>query len=51
MTTSGSTVGAVLIHGIVTTTGAGNLTISHLKVTSGTSTVNIGSFLKVTRIA
>ena len=50
-TTSASTVGGVLIKGVVTTTGVGNLTISHLKVTSGTSTVFIGSFLKVTRIA
>lgn len=43
--------GQIHIHGrIVTTTNAGNLTIKTLKVTSGTSTVLIGSFLKVTRI-
>ena len=51
MTTSASTVGSVVIRGIITTTGSGNFTISHLKVTSGTSTVKIGSYLKVTRIA
>lgn len=40
--------GNINIHGRVTTgANAGNLTIQHLKVTSGTSTVYIGSFLKV----
>lgn len=44
--------GAVLIRGILTTgSNAGNLTIQHLKVTSGTSTVYINSFLKVTKIS
>lgn len=43
--------GGILIKGRVTTgANAGNLTIQHLKLTSGTSTVFIGSFLKVTRI-
>lgn len=43
--------GGVLIKGRVTTgANAGNFTVSHLKLTSGTSTVFIGSFLKVTRI-
>jgi hypothetical protein len=43
--------GQILIKGlIVTTANAGNLTIQHLKVTSGTSTVKIGSFLKAVRI-
>lgn len=43
--------GGILIKGIITTgANAGNLTIQHLKVTSGTSTVRINSFLKVTRI-
>lgn len=43
--------GAVLIRGILTTgSNAGNLTIQHLKVTSGTSTVYINSFLKVMKI-
>lgn len=43
--------GGVVIKGRVTTgANAGNLTVSHLKLTSGTSTVFIGSFLKVTRI-
>jgi hypothetical protein len=51
LTTSAQS-GVILIKGIIiTTTNAGNLTISHLKVTSGTSTVFIGSFLKVTRIS
>lgn len=43
--------GGVVIKGRVTTgANAGNFTISHLKLTSGTSTVFIGSFLRVTRI-
>lgn len=50
LTTSAQT-GGVVIKGIITTgANAGNLTIKHLKVTSGTSTVFINSFLKVTRI-
>lgn len=44
--------GGILIKGILTTgANAGNLTIQHLKVTSGTSTVFIHSFLRVRRIA
>ena len=51
LTTSAQS-GQVLIKGLVfTTTNAGNLTIQHLKFTSGTSTVKVGSFLKVVRIA
>ncbi len=43
--------GVVLIKGIVWTgANAGNLTIQHKKFVSGTSTVYIGSFLKVTKI-
>lgn len=43
--------GGVVIKGIVTTgANAGNFTISHLKLTSGTSTVFINSYLKATRI-
>ena len=42
----------VLIKGIVTVGGnAGNLTVQHLKVTSGTSTIRINSFLRAKRIA
>lgn len=44
--------GGIIIKGRVTTgANAGNLTIQHLKLTSGTSTIFIGSFLKVTRIS
>jgi hypothetical protein len=51
LTTSAQT-GGILIKGIITTgANAGNLTIQHLKVTSGTSTVFINSYLKVTRIS
>lgn len=50
LTTSGQT-GGIRITGRVTTgANAGNLVVRHLKVTSGTSTIFIGSFLKVTRI-
>lgn len=43
--------GGVNIRGVLATgANAGNLTIQHLKITSGTSTVFINSFLKVTRI-
>lgn len=50
--TTGNGTGGILIKGILTVgANAGNLTIQHLKVTSGTSTVLIGSFLKVTRIS
>lgn len=51
LTTSAQS-GAVLLKGVlVTGVNTGNLTIQHLKVTSGTSTVFINSFLKATRIA
>ena len=51
LATSGQT-GGITIKGIVTTgANAGNLTISHLKLTSGTSTVMINSFLKTIRIS
>jgi hypothetical protein len=51
LTTSAQT-GGILIKGTITTgANAGNLTIQHLKVTSGTSTVFINSYLKVTRIS
>jgi hypothetical protein len=50
MATSGQS-GAVRIQGsIITGANAGDLTIQHRKVTSGTSTVFINSFLKVTKI-
>ena len=43
--------GIIIIEGVVTTgSSAGNLTVQHLKVTSGTATVYINSFLKVTKI-
>jgi hypothetical protein len=43
--------GGIKIQGIITTsTNAGNLTIQHLKATSGISTVFKNSYLKVTRI-
>lgn len=44
-------VGGIIIKGIiVTTTNAGNFTVKHLKLSSGTSTVFINSYLKTTRI-
>lgn len=50
LTTSAQT-GGILIKATVTVgANAGNLTAQHLKVTSGTSTVFIGSTMKVTRI-
>ena len=43
--------GGIIIKGIVTTgANAGNLTIQHLKVVSGTSTVYINSYLRVIKI-
>lgn len=43
--------GGMVIKGIITTgANAGNFTVSHLKLTSGTSTVFINSFLKCIRI-
>lgn len=51
LTTSGQS-GAIKINGIITTgANAGNLSVKHLKVTSGTSTVFINSILKVSKIA
>jgi hypothetical protein len=50
--TTASQNGGVLIKGFITTgANRGNLTIEHLKVTSGTSTVRIGSFLKTRKIS
>ena len=50
LTTSAMT-GIVTIKGLVTTgANPGNITIQHLKVTSGTSSVKVGSQLKVRRI-
>lgn len=44
--------GGILITGIFTTgANAGNLTIQHLKVTSGTATVYINSYLRAIKIA
>lgn len=52
LTTSSSTNGNFTSQGIVRTgANAGNLTVQHLKVTSGTSTVFIDSYLIVTKIA
>lgn len=47
LTTSGSA-GLIFIKGFVTTRGSGtaNISLQHLKVTSGTSTVKIGSVLR-----
>lgn len=43
--------GGIVIKGIVTTgANAGNFTVSHLKLSSGTSTVFINSYLRTTRI-
>lgn len=44
--------GQVLIKGIIVVgANSGSLSIRHLKVTSGTSTVRVNSFLKVTKIS
>lgn len=43
--------GYINVRGVITTNGAGNLTIQHLKTTSGTSTVKIKSFLICRRLA
>jgi hypothetical protein len=44
--------GGIRIQGIITTgVNPGNLTIKHLKVTSGTSTVRANSYLKTTKVA
>ena len=49
--TTASQSGGVLIKGIISTNGdTGNLTIKQLKAVSGTATVYVGSYLKVTRI-
>jgi hypothetical protein len=50
--TTTSESGTAMIRGtIVVGANAGNLTVQHLKITSGTSTVRIGSYLKVTKIS
>lgn len=50
--TTSAMLGMVIIRGMVVTgANAGNLTIRHLKVTSGTSTVKTGSMLKVRKVA
>lgn len=52
LNTTSSATALVIIKGFVTTgVNAGNITIQHLKVTSGTSTVKIGSTLKVRKVA
>ncbi len=44
--------GAIRIQGIITTgANVGNLTIKHLKVTSGTSTVQTNSYVKAFKVA
>ena len=51
LTTSGM-LGMVIVKGfIVTGANAGNVTMQTMKVTSGTSTVKVGSMLKVRKIA
>ena len=51
LTTSGM-LGMVIVKGfIVTGANAGNVTMQTMKVTSGTSTVKIGSMLKVRKVA
>lgn len=50
LATSAQSGGIRITGSVITGANAGNLTIKHLKVTSGTSTVFINSFLKVTRI-
>lgn len=51
--TSSAGKGILVIKGVVQThaTLAGTLSIQHLKVTSGTSTVKVGSTLKVRKVA
>lgn len=49
--TSSGQLGGIIIKGILQNgSNAGTLTIQHLKVSSGTSTVFIGSYLKVTQV-
>lgn len=49
--TSSAQTGGIFIRGIVTVgANPGTLSARHLKVTSGTSTVFIGSYIKITRI-
>ncbi len=50
LATSGQTGGVIIKGAIVTGVNAGNLSIQHLKLTSGVSTVFIGSSLRVTRV-
>lgn len=50
--TTANMTGHVIIRGILTTAAAtGNLSIQHLKVTSGTSTVKVGSTLRVRKLS
>ena len=50
LTTSGS-LGMVMIKGfVITGANAGNITIQHLKVTSGVSSVKVGSMLKCRKV-
>lgn len=51
LTTSGQSGGIIIRGNIITGANAGDLIVQHLKITSGTSTVFINSFLKTTRIA
>ena len=50
LASSGQNGGVRITGTIITGANAGNLTMRHLKITSGTSTVFINSFLKVTRV-
>lgn len=52
LTGTNSMSGTVVMKGfLTTTTNAGNLTVEHMKITSGTSTVKVGSLLKVRQVA
>lgn len=42
--------GGIMIKGIITTTNAGTVTVQHHKVTSGTSTVYLNSYIKATKV-
>lgn len=50
LTTSGMSGGVRITGAIITGANAGDIRVRHLKVTSGTSTVFINSFMKLTRI-
>jgi hypothetical protein len=49
LTSNGSN-GGISIKGVIVTNTAGNITIQHLKTSSGTSTVFVNSYLKVIKI-